>query len=80
VQWAALSRVRQQHNLPLGLDHSAYINSLDSVHMVTLGDEGWVWDGGNGSYAYSCAEGVDFVKKLVISILDYGISRTYSDQ
>lgn len=23
---------------------------------------------------------MDFVKKLVISILDYGISRTYSDQ
>lgn len=59
---------------------SAYIKSLDSMHMVTLGEEGWVWDGRNGSYAYSCAEGVDFVKNLAISTLDYGIFHAYPDQ
>lgn len=42
--------------------------------MVTLGDEGWFApaDGvGDGSYAYSGSEGVDFVKNLAIETLDY---------
>lgn len=55
-------------------DISQYIKSLDSKHMVTLGDEGWFApaDGiGDGSYAYSGAEGVDFVKNLDIETLDY---------
>ncbi|TKA68010.1 hypothetical protein B0A49_04481 [Cryomyces minteri] len=54
---------------------SQFIKSLDSSHMVTLGDEGWVVpsDGyGDGSYAYSGLEGVDFVKNLGISTLDFG--------
>jgi mannan endo-1,4-beta-mannosidase len=53
---------------------SEYIMSLDSNHMVTLGDEGWfaTADGiGDGSYAYSGGEGVDFVKNLGIQTLDY---------
>jgi len=48
--------------------------------MVTLGDEGWLCGGGDGSYAYSCAEGVDFAKNLAISTLDYGTSHIYPDQ
>lgn len=39
---------------------SEYIKSLDSRHMVTLGDEGWFAPAdniGDGSYAYSGAEG-----------------------
>ena len=42
--------------------------------MVTLGDEGWFapTDGiGDGSYAYSGDEGVDFVENLRIDTLDY---------
>ena len=53
---------------------SAYIKSLDSKHMVTLGDEGWFApaDGiGDGSYAYGGAEGVDYVLNLGIDTLDY---------
>ena len=49
-------------------DVSAYIKSLDSGHMVTLGDEGWLNGGGDGSYAYTTAEGVDFVKNLDIKV------------
>jgi mannan endo-1,4-beta-mannosidase len=59
---------------------STYIKSLDPGHMVTLGDEGWLTpaDGyGDGSYAYSGAEGVDFVENLKIKTLDYGTAHLY---
>ena len=59
---------------------SAYIKSLDKSHMVTLGDEGWLCSGGDGSYAYSCAEGIDFAKNLGIKTLDYGTFHMYPDQ
>lgn len=61
---------------------SAYIKSLDSTHMVTLGDEGWFApaDGiGDGSYAYSGDVGVDFVANLKIPTLDYGTFHLYPD-
>ena len=61
-------------------DTSAYIKSLDPNHMVTLGDEGWFCSGGDGSYAYSCGEGVDFEANLQISTLDYGTFHQYPDQ
>ncbi|MCJ1398502.1 hypothetical protein MMC11_001702 [Xylographa trunciseda] len=60
---------------------SAFIKSLDPSHMVTLGDEGWMAPPtGDGSYAYSAAEGVDFIKNLGISTLDYGTFHMYPDQ
>lgn len=61
---------------------SAYIKSLDSNHMVALGDEGWFDTAGigDGSYAYSGYEGVDFVQNLAISTLDYGTFHCYPDQ
>ena len=60
---------------------SAFIKSLDPSHMVTLGDEGWMAPPtGDGSYAYSGAEGVDFIKNLGISTLDYGTFHMYPDQ
>ena len=59
---------------------SAYIKSLDSTHMVAIGDEGWLASGGDGSYAYSGYEGVDFTKNLAISTIDYGTFHLYPDQ
>jgi mannan endo-1,4-beta-mannosidase len=59
---------------------SKYIKSLDDDHMVTLGDEGWLTpsDGyGDGSYAYSGYDGVDFVENLKIPTLDYGVFHLY---
>ena len=50
--------------------------------MVTLGDEGWFTPAdniGDGSYAYSGAEGVDFVRNLGIKTLDYGTFHLYPD-
>lgn len=59
---------------------SQYIKSIDPVHMVTLGDEGWLTPEdkiGDGSYAYSGDTGVDFVANLKISTLDYGVFHLY---
>ncbi|KAF3225456.1 hypothetical protein TWF106_002592 [Orbilia oligospora] len=56
---------------------SQYIKSLDSNHLVTLGDEGWFNGGGDGSYPYSGGEGIDFVKNLAISTLDFGTAHLY---
>lgn len=48
--------------------------------MVALGDEGWMTSPvGDGSYAYSGYEGVDFVKNLAIPTLDYGTFHLYPD-
>ncbi|KUJ16641.1 glycoside hydrolase [Mollisia scopiformis] len=61
-------------------DISSYIKSLDSDHMVTLGDEGWLApaDGyGDGSYAYGGGEGIDFAANLKIKTLDYGVFHLY---
>lgn len=58
---------------------SAYVKSLDSNHMVTLGDEGMGLTG-DGSYPYQYTEGVDFVKNLAISTLDFGTFHLYTDQ
>ena len=50
--------------------------------MVALGDEGWFDTAsiGDGSYAYSGYEGVDFVKNLAIPTLDYGTFHCYPNQ
>jgi mannan endo-1,4-beta-mannosidase len=48
--------------------------------MVTLGDEGWLSPAdsvGDGSYAYSGIEGVDFALNLQIKTLDYGVLHLY---
>ncbi|KAL4747410.1 hypothetical protein BDW72DRAFT_209653 [Aspergillus terricola var. indicus] len=59
---------------------STYIKKLDKKHMVALGDEGWLCPPeGDGSYAYDCSEGVDFVKNLEIETLDYGTFHLYPE-
>ena len=61
-------------------DISAYIKSLDSSHMVAIGDEGWLTPpSGDGSYAYSGYEGVDFATNLAISTIDYGTFHLYPE-
>jgi mannan endo-1,4-beta-mannosidase len=59
-------------------DISAYIRSLDSTHMITLGDEGFGLPG-DTSYPYGYSEGVDFVKNLGIKDLDFGTFHMYPD-
>ncbi|KAI0517137.1 glycoside hydrolase superfamily [Xylaria bambusicola] len=57
---------------------SAYIKSLDSKHMVTLGDEGFgLKSNSDGSYPFQYSEGVDFEANLKISTLDFGTFHLY---
>ena len=58
---------------------SAYIKSLDSTHLVTLGDEGFMNGGGDGSYPYTVAEGIDFQANLKVANLDFGTFHLYPD-
>ena len=61
-------------------DISAYIKSLDHRHLVAIGDEGWLTPpAGDGSYAYSGYEGVDFAKNLAIKTIDYGTFHSYPE-
>ncbi|KAJ3045593.1 hypothetical protein HDV00_009250 [Rhizophlyctis rosea] len=57
---------------------SSYIKSLDSNHLVSLGDEGF-FNRASGGYAYQGGEGVDFEANLKISTLDYGVMHFYPD-
>ncbi|KAJ9136550.1 Glycoside hydrolase family 5 protein [Pleurostoma richardsiae] len=57
---------------------SAYVKSLDPSHMVTLGDEGFGLPG-NTTYPYTYAEGLDFVKNLDITTLDFGTFHLYPE-
>lgn len=58
---------------------SAYIKSIDSNHLVALGDEGFFNDPGNAIYVYQGSLGIDFVANLAISTLDFGTFHLYPD-
>ncbi|KAF2090350.1 glycoside hydrolase family 5 protein [Saccharata proteae CBS 121410] len=55
---------------------SKYIKSLDSNHMVCLGDEGFGLQG-DGSYPYTFEEGIDFEKNIQIETLDFATFHLY---
>ncbi|PVF91191.1 glycoside hydrolase, partial [Serendipita vermifera] len=55
---------------------SAYIKSLDTNHLVALGDEGFLNNGGT-TVPYQLLEGVDFAANLGISSLDFGTFHSY---
>ncbi|KAL4971701.1 putative mannan endo-1,4-beta-mannosidase F [Aspergillus desertorum] len=59
-------------------DTSAYIKSLDPLHMVCIGDEGFGLDeGSDGSYPFSYGEGLDFAANLAIDTIDFGTFHLY---
>lgn len=51
---------------------SAFIKSVDSNHLVAIGDEGFFNEPGNPSYPYQGGEGIDFDANLGIDTLDFG--------
>ncbi|CAE6482902.1 unnamed protein product [Rhizoctonia solani] len=56
---------------------SAYIKSLDSNHLVGLGDEGFYNQANGPNYPYQGGEGVDFDANLKITSLDFGTFHSY---
>lgn len=60
---------------------SAYIKSISPNHLVGLGDEGWFQQTDMTSYPSSFVPnvGIDFVKNLAISTLDFGTFHLYPE-
>ncbi|OWO99853.1 hypothetical protein B2J93_6908 [Marssonina coronariae] len=57
---------------------SAYVKSLDSNHMVCIGDEGFGLNGDTDTtYPYSDGEGLNFTANLAISTIDFGTYHAY---
>lgn len=58
---------------------SSHIKSLDSNHMVTLGDEGFFNRPDETNWAYNGYSGVDFERILALEHIDYGTFHLYPD-
>lgn len=59
-----------------------FIKSIDSNHMVSLGDEGFyakLNGKENDGWPYSCEDGVDFEKFMNIDCLDFGTFHFYAE-
>ncbi|QRV79394.1 Cellulase (glycosyl hydrolase family 5 protein) [Ceratobasidium sp. AG-Ba] len=56
---------------------SAYIKSIDSNHLVAIGDEGFYNQPNGPNYPYQGGEGVDFDANLKISSIDFGTFHAY---
>ncbi|KAG6840902.1 hypothetical protein C0991_003363 [Blastosporella zonata] len=56
---------------------SAYIKSIDSNHLVAIGDEGFYNQPSAATYPYQGSEGVDFDANLAISTIDFGTFHSY---
>ena len=66
---------------------SEYVKSIDSNHMVSVGDEGffnkeygYYNDITTSNYPFYGAEGVDFEKLMTIDTIDFGTPHLYLDQ
>ncbi|KAH7075696.1 glycoside hydrolase superfamily [Paraphoma chrysanthemicola] len=55
---------------------SNYIRSLDSDHMITVGDEGFGLPG-DGSYPYGFSEGFDWAANLALPNISFGTFHLY---
>ncbi|KAJ7440858.1 CEL4a mannanase [Mycena latifolia] len=56
---------------------SAFIKSIDSNHLVGLGDEGFFNQPGSSDYMYQGSAGIDFAANLKISTIDFGTFHMY---
>ncbi|KAF3008609.1 hypothetical protein E8E13_007929 [Curvularia kusanoi] len=55
---------------------SNYVRSLDSDHMIAIGDEGFGLSG-DGSYPYQATEGLDFAANLALPNISFGTLHLY---
>lgn len=56
---------------------SAYIKSLDPLHLVTVGDEGFFNQPGKGDWAYNGTDGVDTEAFTKLKTIDFGTFHAY---
>lgn len=56
---------------------SKYVKSLDSKHLVTVGDEGFFNRASSSDWFYNGGEGVDFEANLRLSSVDFGTFHLY---
>jgi len=57
---------------------SSYIKSIDSNHLISIGDEGFGLSGGSSSdYPYTTGPGLNFATNLAISTVDFGTLHLY---
>ncbi|KZT10635.1 glycoside hydrolase family 5 protein [Laetiporus sulphureus 93-53] len=56
---------------------SAYIHSIDSNHLVAIGDEGFYDDPSSSDYPYQGGEGINFTANLAIPTVDFGTVHLY---
>lgn len=57
---------------------SAFIKSLDSNHMVAMGDEGFL-NGGRDNWAYQASFGIDTERLAALPHIDFGTYHLYPD-
>jgi mannan endo-1,4-beta-mannosidase len=57
---------------------SNYVRSLDSDHMIAIGDEGFGLSG-DGSYPYQYSEGLDFAANLALPNISFGTLHLYPE-
>ncbi|KZM18674.1 Mannan endo-1,4-beta-mannosidase [Ascochyta rabiei] len=57
---------------------SNYVRSLDSDHMIAIGDEGFGLTG-DGSYPYQFGEGLDFAANLALPNVSFGTFHLYPE-
>ena len=58
---------------------SSYIKSIDSNHLVAMGDEGWFQEANPPTYPYAPGVGVNFATNLGIKSLDFGTFHSYPE-
>jgi mannan endo-1,4-beta-mannosidase len=58
---------------------STFIKSIDKLHLVSVGDEGWYNEPGNPDWAYSGSQGVDWKRLISLPTIDYGTLHLYPD-
>lgn len=56
---------------------STYVKSLDSNHMVSIGDEGFLAWGNGNQWTYNAADGVDHERLTALPNIDFGTYHLY---
>ncbi len=58
---------------------SAFIKSMDRLHLVSVGDEGWYNEPGNSDWTRNGSQGVDWRYLVSLPTVDYGTLHLYPD-